>query len=77
MYICICNEITEDDLLETPELIEVIGTQCGKCKEERDFPMTGTESWADGASMPPAPPETDAINSSINGRSTLFHDGAE
>ena len=33
MYICVCNEITEQDLIDDPELWDQCGTQCGTCKE--------------------------------------------
>ena len=31
MYICICNKITEEDLISHPDLINIKGTKCGKC----------------------------------------------
>lgn len=37
MYVCICKKITEKDLQDQPELIKVIGTGCGICKEYPDF----------------------------------------
>jgi len=33
MYICICNGITESMLKDNPELVNKIGTNCGKCLE--------------------------------------------
>lgn len=33
MIICICNNISEDDIEDNPELIEECGTGCGKCLE--------------------------------------------
>lgn len=33
MYLCICNNISEKDLLEEPFLINKIGSSCGKCIE--------------------------------------------
>ena len=44
MYLCICNEITEKDLEEYPELAELIGTCCGKCISD------GADTGFDGAS---------------------------
>ena len=35
MYLCICNNISEKDLLEEPFLVNKIGTGCGKCIEKR------------------------------------------
>lgn len=34
MYVCICNQITEDMIKNDPSLIKKIGTNCGKCKEQ-------------------------------------------
>lgn len=34
MYLCICNNISEKDLLKEPFLINKIGTCCGKCIED-------------------------------------------
>ena len=31
MYICICNAITDSMLKQDPTLIDVCGTNCGKC----------------------------------------------
>ena len=31
MYLCICNRITKKNLEEYPQLIDIIGTSCGKC----------------------------------------------
>lgn len=35
MYLCICNAITESDLIKDPSLSAVIGTQCGMCIDEK------------------------------------------
>lgn len=31
MYLCICCNITENDIKENPELIKYIGSICGAC----------------------------------------------
>ena len=31
MYVCVCNNITEQDLERDPELKKLLGTECGKC----------------------------------------------
>ena len=31
MYICICNAITENDIIENPKLNDLVGTVCGMC----------------------------------------------
>ena len=31
MYLCICNKVTEKDLKEYPQLLDIIGSKCGKC----------------------------------------------
>lgn len=36
MYLCICNNISEKDLLEEPFLVNKIGTVCGKCIEKHN-----------------------------------------
>jgi bacterioferritin-associated ferredoxin len=36
MYLCICNNITEADLKEKPELKESIGSGCGTCLDNKD-----------------------------------------
>ena len=33
MILCICNNISEKDLLQEPFLINKIGSRCGKCIE--------------------------------------------
>jgi len=34
MYLCICNNISEKDLLKEPFLINKVGSRCGKCIED-------------------------------------------
>lgn len=51
MYICVCNQITDQDLKNNPELIDACGTDCGTCIE---FLMKETESRADAGSIPAA-----------------------
>lgn len=31
MYVCICNAISEQDLIDDPNLRALCGTCCGKC----------------------------------------------
>ena len=33
MYICLCNDITLEDLAKHPELVYKIASKCGKCAE--------------------------------------------
>ena len=53
MYICVCNEITDQDLKNNPELISACGTECGTCIEFISL-MKGTENRADAGSIPAA-----------------------
>jgi bacterioferritin-associated ferredoxin len=36
MYICICNAITEKDLIDSPQLNIKVGTVCGQCLDNED-----------------------------------------
>ncbi|SVA99104.1 uncharacterized protein METZ01_LOCUS151958 [marine metagenome] len=36
MYICICNAITETDLIKSPKLSSKVGTVCGQCLDNED-----------------------------------------
>lgn len=36
MILCICNNISESDLLQEPFLIHKIGSSCGKCIESKN-----------------------------------------
>jgi len=36
MYICICNAITENDIIESPHLRSKVGTVCGQCLDNED-----------------------------------------
>jgi bacterioferritin-associated ferredoxin len=31
MYVCICNNISSNDLEKDPSLIDKVGSKCGKC----------------------------------------------
>jgi bacterioferritin-associated ferredoxin len=45
MYVCICKNITESDLIKDPSLKSQIGTECGMCidaEEIIDFPLPYT-----------------------------------
>ena len=33
MIICICNNITPQDLIDDPSLEEIVGSNCGMCVE--------------------------------------------
>lgn len=45
VYLCICNEITEQDIKDNPELINLIGTECGKCISAGDALVS---TWVEG-----------------------------
>lgn len=34
MYICICCDITEKDIEENPELLDLVGSVCGSCIDD-------------------------------------------
>ena len=36
MYICICNAISETDLIKSPQLRTQVGTVCGQCLDNED-----------------------------------------
>lgn len=40
MILCICNNISEKDLLQEPFLINKIGSRCGKCLENTNFKVS-------------------------------------
>ena len=35
MYVCICNQITEDMLQKNPNLINKLATNCGSCEDTK------------------------------------------
>ena len=46
MYICVCNAITDKMLEENPELMNKIGSNCGKCLQwlkQNKYPGTNIE----------------------------------
>ena len=36
MIVCVCNNISEKDLVKNPELIQVVGSKCGVCIRYRE-----------------------------------------
>jgi len=40
MWVCLCNAISDKMLKEDPSLIEKVGTNCGKCKENKTYENT-------------------------------------
>lgn len=40
MFICICNNITEEDLRRDPGLISKIGIVCGQCVSDGDVTVS-------------------------------------
>ena len=37
MLFCICNNISDSDLVKDPDLVSQIGSCCGGCKEHTEF----------------------------------------
>jgi hypothetical protein len=36
MYLCICCNITTEDVAKDPELLKLVGSVCGKCLSDGD-----------------------------------------